>query len=270
MKSSIPIAIRRAARAPLLDADEERTLIERVQRDGDQAAMSALVSSHLRMTLSLATRYASRGLPVEDLVSEGAVGLCEAARRFDLERGTRFSTYAAWWIRAHIRAFALRNRRVVAMPSTRNGRVVMGRAARTRQRLTAALGRPPTVDELADELGVERADVELVDSAMQGRDVSLSPRDDGPALRLRATEPSPEEEVAEREQREGAAARVHDALTALDARELEIVERRFLRAEGQTLRAIGAEMGLSRERVRQLELRAKDKLRRRLSPSAAA
>jgi len=269
MKSSIPIAIQRAARAPLLEADEERAHLERVQRDGDPAAMTALVSSHLRMTLSVAMRYASRGLPVEDLVSEGAVGLCEAAKRFDLERGTRFSTYAAWWVRAHIRAYALRNRRVVAMPATRNGRVVMGRAAEAQRRLTAALGRPPTTDELAADLGVERADVELVQSAMRGRDVSLTPRDDGPAVRLSAAGPSPEDAVADREWRERAAERIEGALGALDDRELEIVQRRFLRGEGQTLRAIGEEMGLSRERVRQLELRAKDKLRRQLATVAA-
>jgi len=269
MKSSIPIAIRRAARAPLLDAEEERSLIERVQRDGDPDAMHTLVSSHLRMTLSVAMRYAGRGLPVEDLVSEGAVGLCEAAKRFELERGTRFSTYAAWWVRAHIRAFALRNRRVVAMPATRNGRVVMGRAAEAQRRLTADLGRPPTDDELAADLGVRRSDVELVHSAMRGRDVSLTPRDDGPDVRLSAPGPSPEDVVADREWRERAAERVQGALTALDDRELEIVQRRFLRGESQTLRAIGAEMGLSRERVRQLELRAKDKLRRRLSVAAA-
>ncbi|MCB9598027.1 MAG: sigma-70 family RNA polymerase sigma factor [Sandaracinaceae bacterium] len=263
-RDAIPSAIRRAARTPLLSQPREQLLLERIREEDDADAMAELVRAHLRLTLDVASRYSGRNVRLEDLVSEGAVGLCEAAHRFDPAHGTRFATYASWWVRAHIRSFALRNRRVVGLPATRNGRLVLGRSTRTQAELTARLGRPATTEELAEALGVTVGDVEMVHSALAGRDVSLAPREDGPALEVSATGPNPEEAVARVESDRRARDEVRRALSALDDRELEIVRRRYLDDEGQTLRAIGQQMGLSRERVRQLELRAKDKMRREL------
>lgn len=267
-RDAIPPAIRRAARVPLLEEGHERDLLRRIREHDEPEAMAALVHAHLRLTLDVALRYTSRSVRVEDLVSEGAVGLCEAAHRFDPSHGTRFATYAAWWVRAHIRAFALKNRRVVALPATRNGRVVLGRSTRAQAALTAKLGRPPTTEELAEALEVGVRDVEMVHSALSGRDVSLAPREDGPPVTIGAGTPTPEELVARAEDEANAKGAVARALEALDPREHEIVRRRYLDEDVQTLRAIGAEMGLSRERVRQLELRAKDKMRRQLAQVA--
>lgn len=263
-RDAIPPAIRRAARVPLLEEAHERDLLARIREADDPNAMTELVRAHLRLTLDVASRYTSRSVRIEDLVSEGAVGLCEAAHRFDPSHGTRFATYAAWWVRAHIRAFALKNRRVVSLPATRNGRVVLGRSTRVQGQLTAELGRPPSIEELAKALDVGVKDIEMVHTALAGRDVSLAPRDDGPTLAVASNQPSPEDLVARAEVEADARGAVDRALAALDPREHEIVRRRYLDGESQTLRAIGEEMGLSRERVRQLELRAKDKMRREL------
>lgn len=259
-------AWRRAARsAPFLDADTERDCIERFQRDGDGRAMATLVLSHLRLVLSTARRYTTSRLPLEDLVSEGVVGLCEAASRFDLARGTRYSTYARMWVRALIRAYVLKNRRIVGAPTTRAGRHVMGRAGAARRRLAGHLGRPPTNEELSQALGVDVAEVELVQQAFEGADVPIP---SGPGRVLAAAGPSPEDEVARREGwarvRAGLARALHD----LDPRERTIIERRHLDPEPETLRALGAQMGISHERVRQIELRAKRKLRAALESPA--
>lgn len=263
-RDPIPPAIRRAAQAPLLDEARERELLERIRERRDPEAMTELVRAHLRLTMHVALRYTSGTVRLEDLLSEGAIGLCEAAHRFDPAHGTRFATYAAWWVRAHVRTFALKNRRLVALPSTRSARVVLGRSTRMQSTLTASLGRPPTREELAAALDVEVADVDLVHGALAARDLSLTPVDDGPTPTLTAPTPTPEEAVEQAEAQTRAREAVERALAALDPREHEIVRRRFLDDEGQTLRTIGAKMGLSRERVRQLELRAKDKMRREL------
>ena len=249
--------------APMLDAATERQHLERIQSGGgDAAAMSALIESHLRLVLSMARRYVTRGLAFDDLVSEGVVGLCEAADRFDLSRDSRFSTYAMWWVRARIRAFVLKNRRVVAFPSTRNGRRVMGRSAVVGRELAAQLDRPPTNEELAKALDVTESDIEMVRTAFSGYDISLSAPLDTPSEPIASPLETPESEVARAEMTAQARLLVARALGELDPRELAIIEQRHLSPEPMSLRVLGERMGLSRERVRQLEMRAKEKLRR--------
>mgnify|MGYP001172807397 CR=1 FL=1 len=264
MNRAIPPAIRRAAQTPLLSADGELALLARVREHDDPEALAALVRAHLRLALDVASRFAGRAAPMEDLVAEGALGLCEAARRFDPAHGARFATYATWWVRAYVRSYALKNRRLVALPSTRAGRRVLGGTARAEATLTARLGRAPSAPELAEALGVEVEDVELVRGALGARDVSIEAHADGPALPLPSPYPTPEEAVASAEAGAQAQAAVARALGTLDRREREIVRRRYLDDEAQTLRVIGRDLGLSRERVRQLELRARDKMRREL------
>ncbi|MBX3269394.1 MAG: sigma-70 family RNA polymerase sigma factor [Sandaracinaceae bacterium] len=264
MSRAIPPAIRHAAQTPLLTADRELELLARVRERDDPDAMAALVGTHLRLAIDVASRYAGRAAPMEDLIAEGALGLCEAARRFDPAHGARFATYATWWVRAYIRTYALKNRRLVALPSTRAGRKVLGGAARAEAGLTARLGRAPSLAELAAALGVEVEDVELVRGALGARDVSIEVHADAPAFPLPSPSPTPEEAVASAQADAQAQLAVERALGTLDRREREIVRRRYLDDEAQTLRTIGRDLGLSRERVRQIELRARDKMRREL------
>lgn len=252
---------RRAARAPMLAADTERELLAQIRDHDDPKAMAALLDSHLRLVLAMAHRYTRHGVSLEDLVAEGNLGLVEAARRFEADRGTRFSTYAAWWVRALIRRYALANRRIVPAPSTRNARKLIGTLRTTERKLSAELGRAPTPTEVAEALGVEVKDVEMVDTALRARDVSFGPRPDGTDFELASPKASPEQQVADHQLAARSKQSVHRALDLLDAREREIVEKRFLEEDRQTLSNIGSTMGLSRERVRQLEVRAREKLR---------
>jgi RNA polymerase sigma-32 factor len=254
---------------PLLDAETERRLAAEVQA-GSAAALDRLLQAHLRLVRSLARRYEGYGVPSEDLLGEGYLALVEAARRFDPERGARFATYAAWWVRAHLRSHTLDNRRIVGSPSTRAARRIFGRLRATERALTQQLGRTPTRDEVADALGVAPGDVEMVQSSLAARDVALGAREGGRTIDLPdVAGQTPEQRVAQDELRRFQGQAVQRALTRLDAREREIVERRFLDDEPDTLARLGERLGLSRERVRQLERRAQDKLRSALYGSVA-
>ncbi|MBX3269400.1 MAG: sigma-70 family RNA polymerase sigma factor [Sandaracinaceae bacterium] len=250
-----------ASAAPMLDLDTERELLRRIQENGDPRALDALLVSHVRLVLSIAQKYRRHGLPVDDLVAEGNLGLVEAARRFDRARGTRFSTYAAWWVRALIRRYTIANRRIVGAPSTRAARRLLSNLRETQRRLAAELGRAATREEIARALDVSVEDVATVDAALSGRDVSLAPTPEGLVIELACDRASPEETAAAAELRAHNERSVHDALERLERRERLIIERRLLDDDRETLADIGAELGLSRERVRQLELRARQKLR---------
>ena len=171
----VPDRIREMASAPMLDAETERDLLSRFRASEDPRALEALVASHLRLVVATAMRYARDGLPMEDLVSEGSLGLVEAARRFDPDKGGRYATYARWWVRALIRRYALANRRIVGAPSTRNGRRVMSRLRRTQKALTAQYGAPPSTEQVAEHLGVSPEEVEQVDAALRTNDLSIRP-----------------------------------------------------------------------------------------------
>ncbi len=254
--------LRRAAtRAPMLDADTERDLLTRIQESNDSRALDALLLSHVRLVLSIAHKYRRHGLALEDLVAEGNLGLVEAARRFDRSRGTRFSTYAAWWVRALIRRFTIANRRIVGAPSTRAARRLLSKLRTTQRRLAAELGAPPTREQVAEALDVTPEDVATVEAALGGRDVSLAPTPDGQVLELVSDNESPEETASKKEAHELNARSVQHALEGLEARERLIIEKRLLDDDRETLARIGEQLGLSRERVRQLELRARQKLR---------
>ncbi len=263
-------AIRRAAaQAPMLDAQTEADYLRRIQESNDQVALSALLVSHLRLVLSVAGKYTGQGIVIEDLVAEGNLGLVEAARRFDRAKGTRFSTYAAWWVRALIRRYAIANRRIVGAPSTRNGRRLLSNLRQTQRRLSAELGRTPTREQVAAALSVTTEEVAMVEAALAGRDVSLAPTDDGQVLELVFEGVSPEQQVIERQQARNTQTSVRKALSGLERRERAIVENRLLGDDKDTLADIGAKMGLSRERVRQIELRACEKLREALHEHVA-
>jgi RNA polymerase sigma-32 factor len=259
---------RAAAKAPILDAETERRLVLEAQ-GGSKLALERLIASHMRLVLSVADRYANNGASLEDLVSEGSLGLMEASRRFDTTVGTRFGTYAGWWVRAFIRKHALSTRRIVNAPSTRNARRILWSLRRTQQSLSQKLGRPANRQEIADALGVAPEEVAMVEGVLGGRDVPIGPFDDVPAYEPMDASPSPEDHVEKQQLRMQAAQRVDRALKGLGDREREIVRQRLLEEDPRSLAALGATFGVSRERVRQIQERAQRKLRSSLMEQVA-
>ena len=247
----------------LLTSDQERELVAAYQR-GSRAALEALVTAHVPLVRSIARRYRGHARHDDDLVAEGRLGLLQAAARFEPERGVRFAVYAAWWVRAFVRRFALDNRRIVRAPSTRIGRKLASKLPVTVQRLRQACGREVTDEEIARELGASPEDVAAVRLALSTPDLMLEDevhmRNDGLVDPL----PSPEAQAAEHEQHDQLHHRVREALNALSTREREIVSARYLEDDGATLATLGVRLGISRERVRQLEARARNKLRDQL------
>lgn len=246
-----------------LDAETERELIVRYRKKQDQAALRRLVESHMPLVYGLVARYRRRGDNADDLVSEGRLGLVEAADRFDLGRGVRFATYASWWVRAYVRRYALRNMRIVGAPSTRVGRRLVANLPTVQRKLSQRLGRDPSRDEIAEELGVGVDEVASVMTAFRARDVALDQAFEE-RWSLDESGHDPEQSLARKERQAHVAHRVTEALTGLTPRERLIVERRLLRDDRVTLASLGSVLGVSRERVRQLEKRACDKLRNAL------
>jgi len=259
-RENLRVYLREIARIPLLTREQEVELARRA-RAGDEAAKAKLVESNLRLVVQIARRYLNRGLPLPDLIEEGNLGLLRAVEKFDGERGTRFSTYAAWWVRqAVVRALA-NQARTIRLPV--HVELLLGRYAREQTRLSHELGRAPTSTELAAALGMSVEQVEELEEIRQ-RPVSLeTPLREGEgrvADLIADPSPGPSEAV-------GAFLRERaDLVSALD--DLAENERRVLRHRfglesdrAETLEAIGRRLGLTRERVRQIEAAGLRKLR---------
>ena len=261
--------VRRAMKAPLLSQEREVDLATRWRDDGDEAALHELTTAYLRLVISVAARFKAYGLPMNDLIQEGTVGLMQAAGRFEPERGVRFSTYATWWIRAAIQDHVLRNWSIV-----RTGTTAAQKSLFFNLRRLKALIRdgaeprlsPEGRQEVARKLGVSLADVESMEARMAASDRSLNATigEDGDAEwqdLLADGRALPDEEVSER--RDGAAreALVERALDALNPRELLIIRKRRLTEDGMTLESLGKRLGVSKERVRQIESQALKKLK---------
>jgi RNA polymerase sigma-32 factor len=246
----------------LLDTDQERQLIASY-RSGSQRALQQLVLSHMPLVRSIARRYRGHARHDDDLIAEGRLGLLQAAQRFEPERGVRFAVYAAWWVRAFVRRYALDNRRIVRAPSTRMGRKLASKLPSTMQKLRQTCGREVTDDELARVLEAPVDEVASVRLALSMPDVLLDD-ESARAGSLVDTAASPEQQAADRERQRRIEHRIARALAFLSAREREIVERRYLDDDGATLATLGVRLGISRERVRQLESRAREKLREHL------
>jgi RNA polymerase primary sigma factor len=254
--------IREIARFKPLTPDDEKEL-GRLIRQGDQEAVKRLVESNLRFVVHYAKRYRGLGLAYMDLIHEGTLGLMEAAKRFDPARNVKFISYAVWWVRQAILHALSEHARVFRLPQKLSGQVSKLQALR--EKLKGELERTPTVEELAARTDRTTEEVEMLLLAA-GDDVSLSAAvgDDG-GLELGDTLeqeiiPSVEVEMI----RTSFERRIQDMVKDLDEKEREVIRRRFGLdgEEPKTLQEIGEEMGLSRERIRQIESRAKEKLRR--------
>jgi RNA polymerase sigma factor (sigma-70 family) len=251
----------------MLEVGRERELLVQAQR-GDQRALAELIDCHMRLAVKVASRYARDGLSAHDLVSEGVLGLLEAVRRFDLRHQTRFASYAGWWVRAFIRRYALANRRIVGVPTTRGARVARARLRQTERELTQSLGRKPERDEIAQALGISEHDVELVDVALSYRDVSLTVQEGSQTYEPIDDQLGPEESFEEHERRMRMESAVTDAMRLLTTREQTVLSKQFFSEAGESLSSVGRELGVSRQRVGQILAGAREKLRGKLEAVA--
>ena len=258
--------LRAIARLPRVTVARERELARRIQTDHDEVALRELVEGNLRFVVSYAKRYRALGVPFLDLIHEGNLGLMEAARRFDPDRNVKFITYAVWWVRQAVTHALSGQTRAFTLPQKLSS--VAARFNREVSDLADQLHRSPTSREIADGLDISEGDVAAL-IRIGDRDVSLSEHmghgeDDGPEigeLLPQVGVPPAEEELMHRRLDK----RVRDALGELEAKEREVVELRFgLDRDGEprTLQEVGDLLQLSRERIRQIESRAKEKLRR--------
>jgi RNA polymerase primary sigma factor len=259
---SLNAYIRDIAKFKPLAVEEEKALGRRI-REGDQEAVDRLVEANLRFVVHYAKRYRGLGLSYMDLIHEGSLGLIEAAKRFDPERNVKFISYAVWWVRQAIFHALSEHSRVFRLPQKLSGQV--SRLETAREKLKSELERTPTTEELAAKTQFTKDEVERLLLAA-GDDVSLSTAvgDDG-NLELGDTleqdsVPSAEVEMI----RTSFERRIQDMVGGLDDKEREVIRMRFGLDgdEPKTLQEIGEAMGLSRERIRQIESRAKEKLRR--------
>lgn len=263
--------IRAAMAAPYLERDEEQVLARKWKEDRDQDALHRITMAHMRLVISMAAKFRNFGLPMNDLIQEGHVGLLEAAARFEPEREVRFSTYATWWIRASIQDYILRNWSIVRGGTSSAQKALFFNLRRLRARL--AQGDQRLTDsaihtEIATALGVQVKDVAVMDARLSGADSSLnapiSDGDSGSSDRmefLKSDEPLPDEQVSQMIDDERRSAWLKTALEELNARELRIIRERRLAEEGATLESLGSALGISKERVRQIENRALQKLK---------
>jgi RNA polymerase primary sigma factor len=260
--------LRAIARLPRLTADEERKLAAGIRDRNDQDALRRLVEGNLRFVVSYAKRYRGLGVPFVDLIHEGNLGLMEAARRFDPGRNVKFITYAVWWVRQAIMHALSGQTRAFTLPQKLSG--VAARFGRQVAEMTERLERVPTTSEIAAGLAISEADVDAL-RQLGTSDVSLSDqvggsRGDAEGLELgdlieQDSVPAIDDELIH----EAGIDRVRQALTELEEKEREVMMLRFgLDRDGdpRTLQEVGDMLGLSRERIRQIEARAKDKLRR--------
>lgn len=262
--------VRAAMKAPYLERDEEHTLAMRWKEDNDQQALHQITVAHMRLVISMASKFRHYGLPLGDMIQEGHVGLLEAAARFEPEREVRFSTYATWWICASMQDYILRNWSIVRGGTSSAQKALFFNLRRLRARL--AQGAEPISNaslyhEVSVALGVSEADVAMMDLRLSAPDSSLNAplADDAGASErmdfLISDDPLPDEIVGDTIDVERRAFWLKKALGALNARELRIIEERRLSDDGATLEALGETLGISKERVRQIEARAMEKLK---------
>jgi RNA polymerase sigma-32 factor len=264
--------VKAAMNAPFLDRLQERNLAVRWRKADDEVALHALAHAHMRLVMAVAMRFRHYGLPVADLVQEGHVGLLEAAARFEPEREVRFSTYATWWIRASIQDYVLRNWSIVRGGTSSAQKALFFNLRRLRARLAQNGDAGQSAHEqIAMALGVSVADVEGMNARLSGPDISLNApvSDDDSASAERGDflvddGPLVDEIVGARIDGERRLRWLREAMATLSERELHILEARQLRDDAKTLETLGGELGISKERVRQIESRAIDKLRRNL------
>jgi RNA polymerase sigma-32 factor len=265
-------------RFPMLEPQEEYMLAKRWREHGDRTAAHKLVTSHLRLVAKIAMGYRGYGLPISEVISEGNVGLMQAVKRFEPEKGFRLATYAMWWIKASIQEYILRSWSLVKMGTTANQKKLFFNLRKAKSRISALDEgdmRPDQVKLIAKRLGVTEQDVIEMNRRLGG-DASLNApiREDGDSGEwqdwLVDERDSQEARLAESEELDNRRAALSDALAVLNERERRIFEARRLADEPVTLEDLAVEFGVSRERVRQIEVRAFEKVQKAVKNRVAA
>ncbi len=263
---------------PLLTPEEEFMFAKRLKEHGDPEAARRMVTSHLRLVAKIAMGYRGYGLPVSEIVSEGNVGLMQAVKRFDPDKGFRLATYAMWWIRASIQEYVLRSWSMVKMGTTAAQKKLFFNLRKAKSNIGAIEEGDLTPDhtvKLADQLGVTEREVTEMNRRLSGPDSSLN-------APLRSESESEwqdwladdtidqETRLAEREERGDRHDALTNALDTLNERERDIIQERRLKDEPATLEELSQKYGVSRERVRQIEVRAFEKLQAAMQPRQIA
>jgi RNA polymerase sigma-32 factor len=265
-------------RFPMLEPQEEFTLAKRWRGQGDREAADRLVTSHLRLVTKIAMGYRGYGLPIGEVVSEGNVGLMNAVERFDPEKGFRLSTYAMWWIRASIQEYVLRSWSLVKIGTTANQKKLFFNLRKAKSEISALEEgdlRPDQVMVIARRVGVTERDVIQMNGRLGGdSSLNMPIRGDGNSGEwqdwLVDDRPSPEQVLAECEELDIKRNALGEALTVLNSRERRIFESRRLADEPTKLEDLAEEFGVSRERVRQIEVRAFEKVHNSVRRRVAA
>jgi RNA polymerase sigma-32 factor len=262
---------------PMLAKDEEFMLAKRWQQHEDPEAAHRLVTSHLRLVAKIAMGYRGYGLPIGEVISEGNVGLMQAVKKFDPDKGFRLATYAMWWIRASIQEYILRSWSLVKMGTTAAQKKLFFNLRKAKSEIAALQEgdlRPDQVSQIATKLGVLDEEVISMNRRLAGGDASLnSPlRADSEAewqdWLVDENTPSQESVVADAEEKSIRMSLLEEAMTELSDRERHILTERRLKDEPTTLEELAAQYGVSRERVRQIEVRAFEKLQKSMRAAA--
>jgi RNA polymerase sigma-32 factor len=274
VRDGLDLYFREIHRVPVLSRVEERRFADLWYEKRDREAGRTLVLSNLRFVVKVAQEYTRYGFRLADLIQEGNLGLLHAVDRFDPRKGYRLITYAVWWIKAYIQAFILRSWSIVRAGTTRIQRRIFGGLQKARQKIAALTGasEEPTTRQLADVLEVSESDLKETVGRMQQRDVSidqpLTPEGDLVLADSLADEsPNAEARLIQADLNEKVRGKLDVVYEDLTPRERYLLERRLLAETPATLEAVGAEFGVTRERVRQLEGRLKEKLRLALGPA---
>ncbi|HRJ67979.1 MAG TPA: RNA polymerase factor sigma-32 [Beijerinckiaceae bacterium] len=277
--------VRAAMEAPYLSREEEHGLAVAWRDHKDRAALDRLTQAHMRLAIALAAKFRNYGLPMADLIQEGHVGLMEAAARFEPDREVRFSTYASWWIRAAIQDYVLKNWSIVRGGTSSAQKALFFNLRRLRAQIGLRISQGEQLDlhdEIAAAVGVSRQDVVAMEARIGASDISLDApvtEADGAGAAERmdflvSESPGPDEAVSELMDSERRAAWLSQALAQLSEREMHVVRTRRLveDEDSATLESLGTTLGVSKERVRQIEKRALEKLKAalvRLNPGMA-
>lgn len=262
--------IRASMNEPMLEKQHERELLRRWIEDKDEKALHDLTKPHMRLVVSMASRFRNYGLPMGDLIQEGNIGLMQAAERFDLERDVRFSTYASWWIRSAIQDYVLRNWSIVRTGTTAAQKSLFFNLRKLRAKIEGRNEREGLRHEdrveIANDLKVKVKDVVAMEARLSGSDPSLNAKigeeENNEWQDLLADEgPTPEDFTLDVKDAQTRSAWLNNALKTLSDREQKIIRDRHLTYETVTLEELGKDLGISKERVRQLEQRAMGKLK---------
>ncbi len=271
-RDPLSLYLREVSRFPLLEPDEEFQLAKRVQESGDQEAAFRLVSSHLRLVVKIAMDFQRRWMQnVLDLIQEGNVGLMKAVNKFDPDKGIKFSYYAAFWIKAYILKYIMDNWRLVKIGTTQTQRKLFYNLNKERQRLQA-LGFDPTTQTLSENLNVTEDEITEMDIRLAKNDLSLNLKlgEDSETTRmdfLPDLGPGVEDTLANKEISTLLLDQLRELAPKLNEKEQVILNDRLLSDSPRTLREIGEEFGVTRERVRQIEARLLGKLKEHLADS---